>query len=83
MDDDDFERAVEQLYAPGAGPKPYDGARNSTHVIELQPTRSGRRSGSGGGAGAACAWRGDRGGRQEPAARDRALGAELRDHAGA
>ena len=50
MDDDDFERTVEQLYAPGAGPKPYDGARNSTHVIELQPTRSGRRSGSGGGA---------------------------------
>ncbi|TBU45488.1 hypothetical protein BD309DRAFT_860018 [Dichomitus squalens] len=42
MSDDDFERTVEQLYAPGPGPKPYDaGAPNAPHVIELQPTRSG------------------------------------------
>lgn len=58
MSDDDFERTVEQLYAPGAGPKPYDNAGtsngdgngngNSTHVLELQPTsRHTRKSGEG------------------------------------
>lgn len=54
MSDDDFERTVEQLYAPGTGPKPYDNAGagngngNSTHVLELQPTsRRTRRSGEG------------------------------------
>ncbi|PIL29098.1 hypothetical protein GSI_09146 [Ganoderma sinense ZZ0214-1] len=48
MSDDDFERTVEQLYAPGTGPKPYDstGNGNATHVVELQPTsRRTRRSG--------------------------------------
>ncbi|KAI1786925.1 hypothetical protein LXA43DRAFT_748143 [Ganoderma leucocontextum] len=52
MSDDDFERTVEQLYAPGPGPKPYDndgngnGNGNSTHVLELQRRRT-RRSGEG------------------------------------
>ena len=53
MSDDDFERTVEQLYAPGTGPKPYDNANgngngNATHVLELQPTsRRARQSGEG------------------------------------
>ncbi|KAM5533010.1 hypothetical protein V8D89_013352 [Ganoderma adspersum] len=56
MSDDDFERTVEQLYAPGTGPKPYDGNGNgngnATHVLELQPTsRRPRRSGEGEGEG--------------------------------